>query len=261
MHASRALVLCLAALCATAALAQDAAPRARERKPKLHAAAKSAHGDTAAAPGAAPPARTDGQSASAPPRPVDPRLAARLVQAIRRCYEDEAHKDFQPEDQALLVENADTLVRELEPGLDKTGCKAGGEPSESCLLALDALACDELARPIKRNRWDRHLLAADRKQIAAYTGALAEHKADCRAKRGVDADPVEEEVDASRLGLLVAMNLTSGRCQLDPRGRPACETKLGKLSCDELEAAIVHNRLINVCSMYLRCKDVGLVVE
>jgi hypothetical protein len=193
--------------------------------------------------------------------PVDPKLADRLADKIRVCYKAEAHKEMSEQDSKLLDEYKVSLVRELSSGFRLTGCKDNEPSNAKCLANLDIMECAELAKAIKAKRWDKHLLQEDRDILSAYTGGLIGKRAECRAAQGDESDPAETQVEADRLGLVITMQITIGKCQIDPKGQAACKQTLAKLSCPEIERASQHNKLTELCPMLLRCTSTGPTVE
>lgn len=238
----------------TSAAAKAGRSRSESKRGVKKTTAKRPRAGKRGASKADPPAEASAPAPVAPLKEPDPKLVDGLSARIRQCFREESGRELSEEDGKLLREYQQPLTRELEPGLAKTGCTTTALASEECLHGLAQLPCAELARPIKRNAWDRHLLPKDRRAIAGYSEALAERKAHCRSERGVDSDPVEQELEASRLGVLVGINITAGRCQLDPNAKQACDDKLAKLPCADVESAIIKNRLIHMCPAFLRCK-------
>lgn len=192
---------------------------------------------------------------------VDPQLADAVAAKIRFCYAEEAKKEISAEDKALVEQYKVSLVRELESGMRPAGCKAEETASSDCLAKLEAMTCEEFAEGIKAKRWDKHLLPEDRAAISEYTGNITQRKSQCRAARGQESDPVEQQVESDKLGVVAAMNITVGRCQLDMRGQASCRVKLSKLACPEIELASQRNKLVNLCPQFLRCKSSGPSVE
>jgi hypothetical protein len=260
-HAAAAAALLIGACLATSSLhAQDvvvggrkkAGPRYEIKLPKKDAKSdKALEGSEAAL---IPSAETTTGEAPSEPE-VDPKLADAIASKITVCYKEETKKELAEDDKALLEEYKVALVRELASGYRSTGCRKDQPTDEQCLGKLDLMTCEEFAKGIKAKRWDRHLLPEDRAALAAYTGGIVSRKWECRAARGMESDPVEQGVEADKLGVLAAMNMTVGKCVLDMTGEADCKALLAAMPCNQVEHAAQRNRLVFLCPRFLRCKN------
>lgn len=186
---------------------------------------------------------------------IDARLADVLAGKIRVCYQEETKTALVASDQALVEEYKADLVLDLASGVRAAGCQIEQPATPQCLSALGAVTCEELAKAIKAKRWDKHLLQKDRDALAAYTGGIAKRKGECRAKRGVESLAIEQQIEADKLGVLAAINITVGRCQIDFAAQAACDAELTKMPCSEVDRAEQTNTLMNLCPSFLRCKS------
>jgi hypothetical protein len=209
-------------------------------------------------------AKREGKSAadvaSEEPAPIDAGLASELRTKIASCYQAETGNPLAEADRKLVDEYSESLVRELESGYSSTGCASNAPATEQCLSQLKLLSCAQLAEGIRNKRWDLHILPEERRMVTSYTEAIVKRKWQCAKERGVETDPIAQQVETDKLAIVVMMNITIGRCSLLPKGEAACKQLIASAPCVEIDERNKHNALLDICSLLVPCKT-GPAVE
>jgi hypothetical protein len=162
------------------------------------------------------------------------------------------------DEQALLIESAPDLERELSFTISPDACSRSGPVSASCKAALNGVSCESLAVALSIKGYDQYQAPALDPALLQYVSALSKRALTCViASPNDDLLRAMSAIASERLELAAATALAT-RCVLQSERVPVCLERIEKIPCTTLgDGPLDLEQVLQLCDDLFQCTPAG----